>query len=139
MIDEYHEIVENLIPMHNSLRNPDKVSDFLKSKKVMTAKISIIDGEWYVHDGHHRVVAYLKDPSIPLILETKEFTLDDYLNPAPPIWLTPFNPITEVRLADFGDYKKIARHKSSEWMIVNRHLFAEPRKIKTMRELSDAY
>lgn len=138
-LNEYHKIIANLIPTHNELRNPDKVKSFLKARRPMSAKISIIENQWYLHDGHHRVVAHLKDPSIPLVLITEYYSLADYRDPNPPLWLTPFDPISEVRLADFGDYKRLAREKSPEWMLKNKHLFAEERRIHRMVDLANAY
>jgi len=138
-MNEYYSIIENLIPTHNSLRNPNKVQSFLKAGKVMTAKISIINGDWYVHDGHHRVVAYLIDPNIPLVIKTEEYSLEDYRLPNPPLWLTPFDPISEVRLANFRDYKKIAKGRPVDWLIKNKFLYAEKRRVHTMKELADEY
>lgn len=68
------------------------------------------DGRLFIHDGHHRVAAvylggrkYLYDDEYVI----KDWTYSEYLEiNFEKKWVTPFDPRTEVRVPDYGDYKK---------------------------------
>lgn len=127
--------LKNLIPTHNRLRNIQTVLDLIINRKDLYATISLINGNYYVHDGHHSIVAYLFDQDLKLSLTIKKYSLDDYVNPNLPVWLTPFNPESEVRLPDFFGFKKEAENKPESWILEHKHLYAEKRKISSMESL----
>jgi hypothetical protein len=107
------------------------------------------DGSLLVHDGHHRVVAIHRAGRH--ILHTREYdfheySYDDYLNANPDKgWYTPFDPRTECRLADFGDFKDSVRRlyylnmPTLAALSISRHAagYKEPRRISTISELSE--
>lgn len=73
------------------------------------------DGEYYIHNGHHRAVAIFlagRDHLLPEEYYVKEWEYSDYndivfLNPDD-TWrgyVTPFDVKTETRIADFGPHK----------------------------------
>jgi hypothetical protein len=129
------EVLENLVPTHNRLRKPDSIKNFEKGD-FLEASISNIEGIWYVHDGHHRVVAaIIYDLKIRLKITTH--SLLDYTQSNPPIWITPFNPLFEVRRCDFKDYKKA--YKDNPLLIREKFLYCVGRQIHTMKDLSEMY
>ena len=103
------------------------------------------DGERYVHDGHHRVVATLKAGRDRLLdgeVKEREFTYAQYMEVNFSAgWITPFDPRTEVRLPDFGPFKqavkRLAPDEVMEYVRGNRHLYCKPRKILTVEELAE--
>jgi hypothetical protein len=129
--------IESLIPMQNSLREPEQVqemmefvrsggffteetiSSFLTDKRKDASKVFKLnpikvvrfeDARLYLHDGLHRSTAiWLAGRAV---LDRREYVLEDWkyseyleINLADK-WYTPFDPMTEVRIADFLSYKK---------------------------------
>lgn len=144
--------MDNLIPMQDGLRfDVSNMRTFVRNggyftKKALqeydpqhTSLIAITeceDGKRYIRDGLHRVVA--------IYLEGRELREDEYFIEHIPYecfqkinrncgWLTPIDPRTEVRLADFHCFKDqalqiIAEGKDpTEFIFANRHLYCIPR------------
>ncbi|KAL6040227.1 ParB domain-containing protein [Balamuthia mandrillaris] len=108
------------------------------------------DGQVYVWDGHHRVAAIYLGRREELLQE--EYYLFDcsytFVNsPHLAQWyLTPHDPRTEIRVAEFGSYKKtiakLLKGKNDKAAIADiisshKHMYAEPRTISTIAELVD--
>lgn len=148
-----------LIVMQDELRVPEQIEGmiaFVKSGgrwKLDGYPIYISrfpDGAEMIHDGHHRIVAtwiagrqILHDGEYFL----KEWTYEQYNS----IffergYVTPHDPRTHVRTADFLAFKRealdIAAHKSPEeattFIHANRHRFCRARKISKVSELAEA-
>lgn len=58
-------------------------------------------------------------------------------------WYTPFDPRLEMRKADFGSFKKMAKSlfaadatAAAEWIRANTHQFSHPRTFHTIEELA---
>lgn len=69
------------------------------------------DGELYVHDGHHRVVSILlsgvRDYLYPEEYIITDYTYFQYNRPNfKNNWYTPFDPKTQLRIADFFKYRE---------------------------------
>jgi hypothetical protein len=105
------------------------------------------DKRMKIHDGHHRLVstflggrAFLREDEYVV----GDWTYEAYNTINPDVrYVTPFDPRTEVRLADFGEYKAEALrlldeapHALPEFARKNRHRYCQPRNIWTVRELA---
>lgn len=109
------------------------------------------DGSLMLHDGHHRAVAMLlggREWIDDSEYESGHYTYDDYANVHPERgWYTPFNLYTEVRKPDFGWFKNNAKkiyerngiHALKEFIRSDHETYAEPRRIKTIDELTQVY
>lgn len=87
------------------------------------------NGPFYIHDGHHRALStFLAGRSF---LREDEYEITDWayqqymeVNHANG-WYTPFDPRTQVRLPDFGDFKREARDRflggedATQWILEN--------------------
>lgn len=145
----YHRDINTLVPTHNKLRNPQKKEMFknliltgtkFKSKIVI---YTCLDTN-FVHDGHHRLCAWMDiltpfpDISIPeddishQIVDLEWFTVANKKSG----WLTPFNPFVEVRLPDFFKQKDLLL-KSYEDIPNLGHLYKEPRLTQSIRQLME--
>lgn len=108
------------------------------------------DGAEMIHDGHHRTVAtYLAGR---YILREDEYLICNWTYDAyNDIWfdrgyVTPHDPRTEVRLSNFKAFKEKAimlskqnEAQAKQFVLDNRHLFMEPRVMRTVEELTEAY
>lgn len=140
------EQVAAMVPTHNVLRDPELLQTLLREGEILPApehrKIHIadIDGVLYVHDGHHRLVAYLLDPNLEIgdaEYVVQRYALEDYTRWNPPRWLTPFDPRVEVRVPDFYAFKEEAQLRMDEvWVQSNRHLYVQPRQVHSMADLA---
>lgn len=152
--------LSQLLVTHNELRDIETVKyylDILNNNsisgwgKVAGIKIADFGDRVFVRDGHNRCVAlyaYMKnmgEPWLPAKLMHREYyTYEDFkvINFADN-WCTPFNPITQVRKADFKSfkeqateiYKKHGRIPAEHFVLHNQHLYLEERKIHTVKEL----
>lgn len=139
--------IADLIPTHNRLRSPNNLEFFLKNQ-INPIALSEIDGKLYVHDGHHRLIAYLLDGIQELddtffsILKT---TKSAYLEINPEVgWVTPFDIETECRLPEFFNFKRTVLECWNFGFDI-QHFFEdgtrykEPRKIYSMAELAEQY
>lgn len=139
--------LSNLIPTHNELRSMEVVElwkQFFFDGKVLRCQpvnLSEIEGEIYIHDGHHRLAGLWLAGGRTLYegeYTLRKFTVKDYLTIN---WtrgyVTPFDPREQVRIADFKDIKE--RILESEWdedfIYSNRFLWSEDRKISSLEEL----
>lgn len=145
----FHNDINTLVPTHNKLRNPHKQAMFesliltgtqFKSKIVIYTCFSTN----FVHDGHHRLCAWMKilapypEISIPedhishQVVDLEWFTVANKQSG----WLTPFNPFTEVRIPDFFKHKD-ELSKNFENISSLGHLYKEPRLTQSIRELME--
>lgn len=133
--------LEDLIPTHNALRDMDYFQHLLdggRPLKTSGVLVAVIEGQGYVHDGHHRLASHIlaKNPA-EMDITFSPYSLKDYMIPGPPRWLTPFDPRTEVRLPEFWDFKELAKSQDAEWILAHRHHYMEPRRVRTMKELAE--
>lgn len=117
---------KTLMVSHNSIRNHDQLEDMLdyvgcggvfdyKSYRGKPITINRFkDGRHMIHDGHHRCLAILLNARKldPREYVVREYNYKDYLdikflteNEKWLGWVTPFNVLSEVRVADFGNFK----------------------------------
>lgn len=116
------------------------------------------DGLLYIHDGHHRCVStHLggRDHLLESEYVVTDWTYDQYLevNFANG-WYTPFDPRTQVRVADIRPFKGLVRKKLKELedgvapftsegleSIIRQltHKYARPRKFYSVADLAAAW
>lgn len=111
-------------------------------------QISIFeDGQHFLHDGHHRAVStvgggrdYFREDEY----EIKRWSYRDYLEVVfEESWVTPFDPRTEIRLADFLHFKETAMwirrmgHGELALDYIRQHkmLYCKPREIHSVSQL----
>jgi len=109
------------------------------------------DGSKYIRDGHHRCVAtYMSGRDYLLDNEyiITPMTYDQYMSVNFDVgWVTPFNPIDDVRLSDFMDFKKLVLYMRSdhtdeeviEFIRLNKFKYACPRMMNTVSDLISLY
>ena len=106
--------IANIIPTHNSLRDPNKVYEYLSmlenGKKLEPVIVKQLDdGKLYLHDGMHRLCAYWLNGITSLNEDQyilKYFTYDQFLEVNFKVgWVTPFDLRTEVRVSDLHEWK----------------------------------
>lgn len=116
----------------------------------MIAISAFEDGTYYIHDGHHRILAtliggrdYLRDDEY---VETRWSYLSYMTANLEKHFVTPFDPRIEVRLPDFHNFKgnvlDVAKTNvpGALKLIADKKLrYCEPRKIKTVQELLAIY
>lgn len=106
---------------------------------------------YMIHDGHHRAVStflggreFIRGDEYVL----KKWTYDDYLvENLANRWVTPFDPRTEVRLADFGVFKKYVLslveggklQEARNYILANKDLYAKVRTVSDIRSLVEMY
>lgn len=120
------KLIENLSVTQNGVRNPGQIGRMMKyvseggffTKETMTEfdgshhliAISRFPDTWeFIHDGHHRALAcylggrdYLREDEY----EVSDWTYPQYTNVNHELgFYTPFDPKTQLRLADFGPYR----------------------------------
>ena len=154
--------INKLIPTHNRLRNRSTVDKFLsnvdflhKAMSNKTDKVMIldIDDKLYVHNGHHRLVAYsiIYDSIDSELLNITKYTIEQMLSIDLNVgWVTPYDPEFFCRIPNFKDLKaKIiktynlsnsCRDESIKDMLTDdaramSSWIIEPRKVQTLREL----
>lgn len=111
--------ISELIPTHNSLRSKSTLEYFRNQIKageslypVKLVKVRYYpsyDYKVYIHDGHHRLVAMYLEGVKELTendYEIRDVTYEHYKEINFDVgWVTPFDLRTEVRRADFFDFK----------------------------------
>jgi hypothetical protein len=96
------------------------------------------DGAIFVRDGHHRVAAVVAARAGGQLREEEvvitDRTYDMYIYPdILDGWITPFDPRTQVRIANIIDFKNTvskflrAGHDASGYISANTHLYCRPR------------
>jgi hypothetical protein len=108
------------------------------------------DGRMMVHDGHHRVVStrlggrhFLRGDEYLL----KQYSYDNYLGiNFNSRWVTPFDPRSEIRVADFGEFKKrvfelfeIDKDEAIRYILDNGRLYKRLRSISGVDCLANRY
>ena len=147
--------IDDLIPTQAGLRNLTKLmgmTDAVRNGKVFNDNKPIDlsrfeDGQIYVHNGHHRVVACLMGERPELQADEYKITEWKYaryleINFAVH-FVTPFDPLTEVRVANFkGFWEAVASvqmHQSEDdaRMFIHRHryLYCQPRNVWSVRDV----
>ena len=108
---------------------------------------SFEDGKLFIHDGHHRATAIVLGGRE--FLDTTEYRIrnysyNDYINAnLSADWITPFNPLTEVRLADTSEYKHVIRNVDNDKILKSivdyQHLYKAPRAIESLCDFAESY
>lgn len=151
--------INNLIPTHNTIRDPKSVRlivDFLKEGRIFRCQDKPIcltkfsdDGKLYIRDGHRRLCAALLAGATDLLdceYKIEEMSYKDYMTANPAAgWYTPFDPRTECRLPDFFAYKnnmiELWNGSINDKSSVIKHIYmcnkeyVEPRKVNSLEEL----
>jgi hypothetical protein len=106
--------------------------------------VAKIDDTFYLHDGHHRAIAAWVAGRHAIHSDEYEvipYTFDDYMKSNPKKkWFTPFDPRTEVRLADLTEYRNIiAESKLSHHSLVALHgdKYKTARRFSTLEEMNE--
>jgi hypothetical protein len=137
----------------------DVLEGFAKEQGLKTSPLIQIsefeDGQRFIHDGHHRIVSiwlgereHINDDEY----EIKNWKYQDYLDVAFLKsdgdwlgWVTPYDPRTEVRMADLADFKKCVHDifydaggeaAARNFIANNKMLYVKPRIIKTVPSLA---
>jgi hypothetical protein len=147
--------IDSLIPTQAGLRNLEKMVSmadavrdgkfFNDSKPIDLSRFE--DGQIYVHNGHHRVVACLMGERVELIEDEyriTEWKYARYLEINFDVhFVTPFDPVTEVRKANFkGFWEAVANvqmHQGEDEarLFIHRHryLYCQPRNVWSVRDV----
>lgn len=140
----------NLIPTHNILRNPDSALFFIKNISILeqsllsSDKIEIlsVEDKLYVHNGHHRLVAFdlIYGWIDSQFLNIYTYTLDEMMSVNTKIgWITPYDPEYYVREHDFHKYKRdLKLYLDNDNKVEFEKLLTKvvlPRKVFTLEQL----
>ena len=151
--------IEELQVSQAALRNPEDIknmADFVRNNGFWTLKHlenyaekynlrqpSLIaltrfpDGMLMIHDGHHRVFStfvgsrhYLREDEYTI----KDMLYQDYRIANPKAgWITPFDPLTEVRVSDLQPYRTIIdnlyKGQLNDWIKLLKPMYAVPRNV----------
>lgn len=122
-----------------ALKNSTRISPLIAISKFE-------DGNAYIHDGHHRVVAtclagreYLRKDEFVVL----NWKYEEYLEIAPENnWYTPFDPRIHIRNFDISEFKKEAKmmfeqdaSKAVDWILNHVSNFRSERNIWTVDQL----
>lgn len=157
--------INDLIPTHNELRSPSVLEYFRQQikagKKLQPIELIKVrhypsyDHRIYIHDGHHRAVAAKLErleTLSPDEYNIREVPYTDYLQINFDVgWVTPFDLMSEVRKADFFDFKnevmdmwkyrfylvdRIKVRSISRFIESNRNRYVEPRKVWSVGDIN---
>ena len=157
-------LIAELVVTQEVLRNPQQLPEMVsfvisggfwnKASLKDAGKLIYIsqfpDNKLAIHDGHHRAVSihlggrtYLREDEY----ELAPWSYESYINIVPEFnWVTPFDPRTEVRTADFGDFRTKALDllkrypdKAEEFIFSQKKTFSHPRNIVSVGELAQKY
>lgn len=106
------------------------------------------DGQEYIHDGHHRLIAtwlagrYELDDSE---YQVKEYTYARYMTAKPQmLFFTPFDPRIHIRKSDFAEFraKAIYIHQNTpdmleDWIKEHENEYRETRDVWTITQVID--
>jgi len=156
-------LLSGLLVTQNALRDVKQIGGMMEhittngrwTKDVLSAwddtnnnLISIVEfpnGIQAIHDGHHRCVATLlakRAHLFPSEYELCHRSYEDYIHANLDAgWITPFNPKTEVRVADFQEFKDFVHRlldidSAVRYILRHKDLYACPRDIYTLDELA---
>lgn len=140
--DGFRLSTEAVLKMVEYVRNGGKYTEAaMRSYNPKSVNLIAItqfeDGDLYLRDGLHRVASiYLAGRPMlyedEYVIEHMTYSMYNEINLAVG-YVTPFDPRTEVRLANFGDFKAevleiIAEGVSpAEFILKNRHRYCVPR------------
>jgi hypothetical protein len=123
------------------------VTNEVRPNPQLVAVTEFPDGMLMIHDGNHRSSAiwlggrgYLADGEYFIKKMTYAHYLEINLQAG---WYTPFDPRTEIRLCDFGTYKKKVRElsafpeKATAFIVENRAMYCAPRDIWLVAQLAE--
>ena len=142
--------VNYIAPTHNRFRSTEVVehyaSFFREGRIIRCEPVKLFQiknySTIYCRDGHHRLGGLLKAGGSELM--PCEYKLDvfpdfSYLTNANLYkgWITPFDPITECRLADFGEYKFLYEKYGHTVVKTKQNLYKEPRRVNSFKEFLD--
>ena len=107
------------------------------------------DGMLAIRDGHHRCAAIYRWRRGQRLREgeykIERKTYSEYRTPNPAVgWVTPFDPLTEVRLADCSSYRDLIKNPQHplgvDW-VIERHkkMYTAKRIFWTLEEMTEAY
>jgi len=131
---------DNILPMVDHVRNGGLFSGI--------CVFIFPDGRKFLHDGHHRVLSIWHGGRRHLEAEEYVVINSTYENITSVLFdkffVTPFDPRTEMRLGEFGEFKKTAwaMHEAGddegclEYVRNNRHLYCMPRTIEWVPDLA---
>lgn len=150
--------IADLLPTHNELRKVSTMCRLIGAveKNFNLGKVHLVHltdvDKIIIQDGHHRLVAYYfvgYNFVGPSNYKMSQMTVDDYLDiNLDAEWTTPYNPITHVRKADFGDYKNsilalesmgTPRHTLYDLIRASTDVYTEPRKVFSIEDLWRLY
>lgn len=105
------------------------------------------DGQTMTHDGHHRLVSIWLGGRATVRgdeYRMNSFTYSDYTDiNLKAGWFTPFDPLRDIRLCNFGFFKdEVTRllaeapNRAEEYILGNPDLYRAPRDIRTIPELA---
>jgi hypothetical protein len=149
-------LLDKLIPTHNSLREPLKVTNIMEAIKNGSFEnkepcvIFKVGQANYIWNGHHRLVAaslldYLDTDQLPFPIEVKEWKYEELVSINFAVgYVTPFDPAHYCRTPNFFTFKKRIMNVFREWSFQDALYFiserfsdyAEPRRIYSLKELS---
>ena len=130
--------------------------DTMKLYDPMTGPIISIsdfgDGDLYIHDGLHRIVSVLlsgkRDFLFPEEFVIRKWKYEQYLEINHNVgWVTPFDPRTEIRLPDFGTFKKHVKwlydnqspDHATHFILTHKNDYAKIRDIRVVTELLEKF
>jgi hypothetical protein len=157
--------ITELIVTHNDVRNVKTIStmlDVLQSGAIFdeahaysfhhagsvntVIKLSRFpDGKIFVHDGHHRLIAkHIFGYEKLFECEYSFYDWNSYESYTKPNlkngWYTPFDPLTEVRKAEFFLFKEevlaLPEDQQVDYILNNRYRYCEPREVSTVEEMA---
>ena len=144
--------IASLIVTQKSVRKSDSLTELVKHAKddgrfTGICIFAFEDGKYYLHDGHHRVAAiymsgrdFLDVGEYVVIQSTYSAVASILFDKS---FVTPYDPRTEMRLANFGAFKQHAMalfnkgdtKEATSYVIRNKHLYATKRTIHTVEQL----
>lgn len=149
-------MLDKLIITQEQLRNPEQIKElkqFLNEGKVLSLNnlrgykclielVEFEDGQIYIRDGHHRCLALsgIRDLKPEEYNITKMKYKDWLFTNVDKGWITPMNPKTEVRLAEFSGFKQEVKNlpypENIKYIWNNRHLYCKKRTISYVQEIT---
>lgn len=112
--------------------------------------ISFPDGKYMVHDGHHRIVAtylgkrtYVRgDEYVFKFWKYEDYLEVNFANR----WVTPFDPRIDIRIPDFGGFKKevldlaaVDEQAARDFIAAKKETYIMKRTISSVDDLVQSY